>query len=393
MGARFKFIHCADLHLGSRFRGMSEADPATAERMRRSVFESFSRIVDLCGTEGADAMFVSGDAFDESTATPSTRMFLARELGRAGVPVFICRGNHDPRTSWDSAIPYPGNVHEFGTEPERLEIPGVEGAEAVGVSFADWHDSRNLPSMLRGSPDMFTVACVHCDVDNPSAEYAYSPCTSADFLGKGVDYWALGHVHRRRVIRKEPWVVYPGNIQGRSFRETGEKGAYVVTVSGGMVRDVRFAATQGVVWHDVAEDIGGMSLQDLVADVRAKVPEGSAARVTLTGSGELDAMARRTDLAPLLSRETGAAVSEVEVRTSPAVDLDARRGGRDMVGMLIASGDAMASAGRAEILGALAANPVAKANMDFYESLTDEDLRSLVESAVRLTASRMEAGR
>ncbi len=372
---------------------MSEADPATAERMRASVFESFSRIVDLCGTEGADAMFVSGDAFDESTVTPSTRMFLARELGRAAVPVFICRGNHDPRTSWDSAIPYPGNVHEFGPEPERVDIPGVDGAEAVGASFSDWHDSRNLPSMLRGSLDKFTVACVHCDVDNPSAEYAYSPCSSTDFLGRGVDYWALGHIHKRRVIRKDPWVVYPGNIQGRSFRETGEKGAYVVSVSDGMVREARFVATQGVVWHDESFDITGRSLPDLVAEVRARVPEGSAARVTLTGSGERDRMAREQDMAQLLSRETGAAVSEVEVRSTPAVNLEERRGGRDVVGMLVASGDAMASAGRDAILEARASNPVARANMDWYEGLTDAELRSLVDSAVRLTASRLEAGR
>ena len=73
MGAHFRFVHCADLHLGSRFKGVSVRDPAMGERMTESVFESFGRIVDLARSEKADFMVIAGDAFDESTITPATR--------------------------------------------------------------------------------------------------------------------------------------------------------------------------------------------------------------------------------------------------------------------------------------------------------------------------------
>lgn len=395
MGAQFRFVHCADLHLGARFKGVARADPEEAARMTRTVFESFSRIVDTAVREGADAMFVSGDAFDEDTITPRTRMFLCDELRRAGMPVFVVRGNHDPRTSWESSIPYPGNVHEFGTEPERVDIPGVDGAEAIGASFADWHDSRNLPSMMTGSPDRFTVACVHCDVDNPGAEYQYSPCSLSDMRGRGVDYWALGHIHKRQVLSTDPWVVYPGNIQGRSFRETGEKGAYLVDVRDGRVADARFFATQGMVWHDESVDITDRTIDAVADELAQRITKGSIARVTFTGSGELDGMVRSAadDIARLLSGKLGCAISEVVAETSPAIDLEARRGGKDMVSAVLASGDSLRAAGRDAILGAISMNAMARDRMDFYRSMSDDDLAGIVDSAVKSLVSRMEAPR
>lgn len=47
----------------------------------------------------------------------------------------------------------------------------------------------------------------------------------------GFDYWALGHIHKRAILSEQPAVIYPGNMQGRSMKETGEKGCYLVTLS------------------------------------------------------------------------------------------------------------------------------------------------------------------
>jgi hypothetical protein len=61
-----------------------------------------------------------------------------------------------------------------------------------------------------------------------------------DLQAAGIDYWALGHSHRhQRLSDGQPWIVYPGTLQGRSFKdhETGPKGAVVVTVTDGTVRD------------------------------------------------------------------------------------------------------------------------------------------------------------
>ena len=57
------------------------------------------------------------------------------------------------------------------------------------------------------------------------------PCTLADLRAREYHYWALGHIHSRETLcRDDPWVVFPGNLQGRHARETGPKGCMLVTV-------------------------------------------------------------------------------------------------------------------------------------------------------------------
>ncbi len=395
MGANFRFVHCADLHLGSRFRGVSEVDPDSAERMRDSVFESFSRIVDRALESKADAMFIAGDAFDEGTITPKTRMFLAEELERAGIPVYMAKGNHDPWTSWESSIPFPDNVHVFGSEPERIDIPDVEGAEAVGVSFANWHEERNLPSMLSGTPGKFSVACVHCDVDRASPDFDYSPCKLSDLKGRGIDYWAIGHIHKRAVLSTDPWVVYPGNIQGRSFKECGEKGAYLVDVKDGRVSEAMFFPTQGIVWYDEAIDITGRTLYDVIGEAKNTIVPGSVARLTFVGSGEMDEMLRKdlSSVAKMLEHQLKITVSETDVQTTPAIDIDARRSGNDMTGTLIRAADSIKGSGREKILEIIASNPMMKENMSLFECMDDEKLCELVDESLGDILSRMEGAR
>ena len=83
MGCDFTFIHCADLHLGSRFWGLSRKDPELGKRMYDSTFRAFSRMVDI-GKERADFMVIAGDIYDELVETPRTRTFFASELERFG---------------------------------------------------------------------------------------------------------------------------------------------------------------------------------------------------------------------------------------------------------------------------------------------------------------------
>ncbi len=392
MGAHFRFIHCADLHIGARFREVAKVDPGKAEAMTRSVFESFSRIVDLGIEEGVDAMFIAGDAFDETTITPSTRMFLVNELRRFGKPAFMVKGNHDPVTNWEDSIPFPDNVTVFGTDVETHPIPGVDGAEAVGVSFRGWQEERNLPSMMSGSSDRFTVACVHCDVGGNDKDYSYSPCMPSDLVGKGVDYWALGHIHKRGVISESPYAIYSGNIQGRSFKETGEKGAYLVTVRDSRVIEARFVPTQGFIWYDESVDITGMgTLDELIQRVRLTISSGSLVRLTMVGRGSLDRILRerRPDVMRLISEGTGCTVTDIDITSTPDVDLDSLVGSRDMVGTVVTVGRGIEDMGRTEILSIISGNPVMKAHMKFFNDMDEDELRALVREATVSLVSKM----
>ena len=68
---------------------------------------------------------------------------------------------------------------------------------------------------------------LHANVGQASQHAAYSPCTVDDLAGTGHHYWALGHVHKRQILREHgPCIAYPGNLQGRSFKpsEHGPRG-------------------------------------------------------------------------------------------------------------------------------------------------------------------------
>ncbi len=392
MGARCRFIHCADLHLGSRFRGISERDPSDGERMTESVFRSFSRIVDLAISEKVDFMVISGDAFDEETVTPSTRFRFVRELERLAVPCYIARGNHDPRTSWTDSIPYPANVHEFATEPEHIIPEGLDGVEVVGVSFADWHEERNLPSMIRGDPARFTVACLHCDVDSNGGDYQYSPCQMTDLIGKGVDYWALGHIHKRQVLCESPYMVYPGNIQGRKITESGEKGAYLVTVTEGIVSELRFIPTQEFVWKTIEVDITGKALLDVISQVRAEAGSRDIVRLVFSGSGKLDSMLRlqQENVSRQISESVGCRVCSVEVSTHPDIDIQSRASGIDMVAKVIQAGEGIRGLGRGEIIAMLKENPVMRSCGDVLDAMSDEEIFSILDRATGMMVARLE---
>jgi DNA repair exonuclease SbcCD nuclease subunit len=58
----------------------------------------------------------------------------------------------------------------------------------------------------------------------------YAPCSIEGLLSRQYQYWALGHVHTPAELAHDPWVVFSGNIQGRSVRECGPRGCYLVDV-------------------------------------------------------------------------------------------------------------------------------------------------------------------
>ncbi|MBR4685192.1 MAG: DNA repair exonuclease [Candidatus Methanomethylophilaceae archaeon] len=392
MGKLFRFVHCADLHLGSRFKGLEIDDPTLARRLRESVFESFARIVDIAIDKQADALIISGDLYDDSNELPSTRLWLSQQFSRLSIPVYICRGNHDSETAWDSAIPYPKNVKEFGTEPEKLVLDDVE---IIGVSYSTPHETRNLVSMIEGDPERFTIACVHCDIDSYSEGYPYAPCLGSDLQGRSVDYWALGHIHRRNVVSTTPYVVYPGNIQGRSFKETGEKGCYLITVDSGRIRSADFIPTQGFVWKDLNVNIAGWDLNDVVNTLKGSLNGSSLARVTFRGSGKLDTMLRSnpSDVSRAISDATGSIISSIVVDTSPEVDLDSRAGGKDMASAVIRTGDRFSSLSKDELLDIICTNKIAARYRDRYSALSEDELKNMVRQAVRNVIVMMEASR
>jgi len=395
MGTEIKFIHCADLHLGSRFTGVTATDPALGRKLTESTFASFNRLIDLAIENGVDFMVISGDIFDEENETPFTKFRFAESIKRLKMPCFIALGNHDHKRSWEDSIPLPENAHVFPSEPEkiRLSIRGND-VEIMGISFPSRHTSNNLAASLNGSPGIFSIGVVHCSLDSDSGEN-YAPCRTSDLRGKHIEYWALGHIHKRSVISTDPYIVYPGNIQGRNPKESGEKGAYLVTINNSSISDIRFIPVQEIMWQDITVNINEKDLNSIIKEIVSQVRRGSVLTLTMTGKGEMDATLRlhTEDIRRNIEYSTGCILSSLKLETSPALDLESLSRGNDLVSNIISTTERLSSTSKNELIDIICNTKTSSEIRWVFEEMDENELSSLVKDAEMFLLEKLSEAR
>lgn len=315
-----KIVHAADLHLDSPLRGLARYQGAPVERLRNATREAMQRLVELCCRERAELLLLAGDLFDGHWRDYSTGLFFLEQLARlrdAGVQVVSVRGNHDFQSAIARELRWPDNVHELPSRKAgTLELPGLD-VVVHGQSFGERDVRDDLASRYPDPvPGAFNVGLLHTSLTGREGHDSYAPTTLEVLRAKGYDYWALGHVHAREVVCSEPWVVYPGNLQGRHARETGPKGATLMTIERGRCVDVAHEPLDVVRWTQCkvdaraasdVHDVVDLAREALRAEVAAAEGRLLAARVVIEGATRAHAALLR-DPAEILDRLRGAAV-------------------------------------------------------------------------------------
>ncbi len=366
---RLRFVHAADLHLDSPFKGLrSEAPPNVAGRLVNATFEAYGAIIDLCLREQVDAFLVAGDVYDGADKSLRAQLKFVEglaKLDQAGIASFICHGNHDPLDGWDASLAIPPRVHRFGREVEAVPLDPADPARGtvVGVSYPTRVVTENLALKFGALPRQgFAVGLLHCNVGSNPEHEPYAPCTVDDLQQSGLDYWALGHVHTRQVLRPAmPTAVYPGNPQGRHPNERGPRGVYLVDVDDTSRVHLEFRETSVVRWESASVDISSLESEQALLDaadgaVSRLVDEAKGRdlvfRLQLTGRGELHGTVHRpgfvADLQDHLNTNWAGGTpfawcERIELKTGASVDRNALRDGKDFVGDLLRLIDAARS--------------------------------------------------
>jgi DNA repair exonuclease SbcCD nuclease subunit len=232
----FRFVHTADIHLDSPLKSLALRDVELAEIVGNATRQALERIVDLCLDEAVDALLVAGDLFDGSQRSIKTAIFLGaqmRRLTEAGTQVFVIRGNHDAESIVTRHLPLPDGVHVFTGRAGVVRID--KAAIAIhGVSFARPEMPESLlPKFQQPLPDSNNIGLLHSSLAGAEGHDVYAPCSLADLKAHGFDYWALGHIHKRRIEKDGACaIVMPGMPQGRDVGEAGPK-----SVTLGMIAD------------------------------------------------------------------------------------------------------------------------------------------------------------
>ncbi|MCH8107070.1 MAG: DNA repair exonuclease [Chloroflexi bacterium] len=346
--------------MDSPFTGLRTLEPAIASALKEATFDAYSNIIELCISERVDALLIAGDIYDgdDRSLRAQLKFFdgLIR-LSRAGIRSFICHGNHDPLNGWEARLNFPEGSYRFGAAMEGISVFKDEPGRAAvyGISYPQREVRENLArQFVAAGPEAFSIGLLHANVDNNADHEAYAPCTLRDLEDTGMDYWALGHVHTRQVLREaNPTVVYPGNPQGRHPNEPDARGVYIVDVDdAGRVR-LEFRAVDVVRWATLEIDISELetdqSLFDKIDHEIAQCQDNADGRdiifrLVLNGRGPLhDSLRRPGFVDDLLERvnDTGPLerpflwCERIQASTASLIDREQQRQRSDFVGDLV----------------------------------------------------------
>lgn len=418
MMTKVKFIHTADLHLDTPFKGLTNWNSELAERLKEATFKAFRNIVDLCLQEEVDFLIISGDIFESENKSLAAQLRFVNELERLsvnGIPTYFVCGNHDPLNSWIETLKFPENVHRFGSskvDQYTFERGNTRIADIYGISYRNKVVDQNiaLKFNLTKNTAPFSIAVLHGTVGIPGPHENYAPFKKEDVMNKNFHYWALGHIHKRQIVNNsDPAIVYPGNPQGRDFGETGSKGCYLVELSSDNNIQLKFIPAQLIRFDEVEVDLTG---EDNISKIEDRIEEAKnnirdfdendnyILRIILKGRthlhhyltkpGETEQLTRLFNEGQL-AQNNFTWIDRIELKTWPDIDIDQVKKGKDFIADILNTFDQYEN--ESEMLKQVLQN----AEKDFssplarrvLNELTEPELKEILEKAKLLLADQL----
>lgn len=308
-------------------RGFAALSDEWATRLQTAIPEAYDRVIEAALAREVDFVIIAGDMFDSSY--PSYCDYLhffegLEKLDAAGIPTYLITGNHDPYTSWARNVGrLPKSAHMLGVGVPTFELyeredeplcliggrsyyaqawpvdeevsAGITRANAIGA-LSDAHpNAAEAP---------FAIGIIHTGLEIDASKAATKEAT---LLEKDIDYWACGHLHRHlvRPIVDDPRIVFPGCVQGRDIKESGERGCYLVELEEGVSPRIEFIPTASVAFHALDIDVSScQTLPDVERTVKVELFRENGhdfcsemvARVNLVGETPLHGYLRQADV-------------------------------------------------------------------------------------------------
>ncbi len=417
---KFRFIHTSDLHLGTPFKGLSRFNEHASTLLTEATYKAFDNVVSFAIKRNVEFVLVCGDLVDSEEGNLRAILHLKKgfdRLSEKGIKVFVVHGNHDPLSFMQEAVSFPDSVVVFPSKsPSWHRFRTLDGIDVAiwGMSFEKKSEKRNLARMMpKGPEDAFKIAMLHCCVGSRKDHDPYAPCSLSDLKTDRCHYWALGHIHKKEVVIQDPLAIYSGNIQGRSFKEQGKRGCYLVEVDEDFNVNTTFLETDAVRWMEVEIDVGSFTdvtdlfdkisvqLEKLHAGLKGVRGKGLITRVGLTGMcsfyDKLVSEALEEEIADELrgifqEKEPPIFVEAVVNRCRPDIDIESRKEAGDLAAYVLKESEGVFAdiSGLATDNGPLKSLFMNKRFRKFKITFDPEELRSMIVEAQYMLIDLLE---
>ena len=253
---KLRFIHASDIHLGSVMHVSDMQSQGISSDYNTAVYDAFHKICNEAIRNSVDFIILAGDVYDRELRTvKASRAFYeeSKLLEEHGIHIYLLKGNHDPIGENNEIFSMPENVHIFDCEKVQVFEIRKEGqlvGRIIGQSYrTKWEGKKIFKDYNIKDNDVYNIGVLHTGLESEKSNYI--PCSLEELKAvENINYWALGHIHKRKVLHEEkPFIAYPGIPQGRDIGEEGIGGCYLVEVSEDFSEKVSYIKTSSFVWR------------------------------------------------------------------------------------------------------------------------------------------------
>ena len=220
-----KFVHIADMHFDSPFKNLADK-PGLGDMMRMEQRRAFKKVIEYIQENDIPYLFIAGDLYEQKYIRKSTIEYinnLFKEI--PNTKIFISPGNHDPyiKNSYYNQFTWSDNVKIFTNEAEKVE---TLDADIYGCGFDDFYCQKTrINDFIIDNKEKINILIIHGSLNaSETLEKNYNPMTKNAIEEKGLDYVALGHIHKREDSSN---IVYPGSTVPQGFDELDGHGMIV----------------------------------------------------------------------------------------------------------------------------------------------------------------------
>ncbi len=319
-----KILHCADIHIGAAESSLG----VLAESRRAETLITFEKIINLAKENTVDILLIAGDLFNSNDISKALVDRVFECFGSIpNIKIVYAAGNHDP-LSLDSPFKKyktPENVYILDTKDCFVEFSDLN-TRVYGKSFKEVYMQGVSRFSLNTDPDFINIMCIHGELRSDLGS-DYNSITSEFIQNSGMDYIALGHIHKRTDISKigNTYLSYCGCPEGQGFDELGEKGVYLGSVSKSGC-NLQFVPLAKRLHLCESVDINGVNSSAEISDniinfLKQKYPDSYAEnlyKIILTGE-----ISEETFISiPEISNRLNAAVYFAKVKNKTKIKID-----------------------------------------------------------------------